>query len=230
MSNFKFSIPDSQIESNWKLLLDQIPLMFPSRAASIKSMYIDYEENIALAPASGTEHFHNAFPGGYVDHVLRVVHYSMKLYETYVELDAPTTGFTLEELCFVALHHDLGKIGFAADGEEHSRYIYNDSQWHRENLGVIYKHNDKIPFTTVPHLGLFLLQQRGIEISWNEWQGIMIHDGLYEEGNRQYLLANKKESKLRTSLPHIIHHADMMAAMFEYNRWETAKPQKKRTS
>ncbi len=36
-------------------------------------VYIDHTERIVLMPAASIDHHHNTFPGGYVDHVMRVV-------------------------------------------------------------------------------------------------------------------------------------------------------------
>ena len=40
---------------------------------------------------------------------------------------------------FVALNHDIGKMGFPGEGNE--TYLPNDSEWHRKNMGKIYKVN-----------------------------------------------------------------------------------------
>ena len=46
-------------------------------------MYDDYEERIVMMPASSVAHYHNAFAGGYVDHVLRVMNCAKKLYDAW---------------------------------------------------------------------------------------------------------------------------------------------------
>ena len=49
---------------------------------------------------------------------------------------------------------------------------------------------------------------------------IQTHDGLYDEANKKYLMGFLAESRPRTSLPYIIHQADMMAARIEFeNDW-----------
>jgi hypothetical protein len=73
-------------------------------------------------------------------------------------------------------------------------------------------------YMTVPDRGLWLLSQLDIEVSKNEWLAIKLHDGLYDESNKPYLLSWAPETKLRTSLPIIIHQADMMAARIEFER------------
>jgi hypothetical protein len=129
-------------------------------------------------------------------------------------------NYTEEELVFAAMNHDLGKIGT----EEAEQYIPNDSEWHRKNLGKLYKYNPINAFMTVPDRSIFLLQQRGIPVTYNEYIGIKLHDGLYEEANKAYYISNSKESKLRCNLPILLHHADHMASRIEFEKWNKEMP------
>jgi hypothetical protein len=167
-----------------------------------------------MMPASSIDHHHNAFTGGYVDHVIRVVNCSLSLMQLWESMGA-VVDYTKEELVFVALNHDLGKIGT----EEAEQYIPNGSDWHRKNLGKLYEYNAVNPFMTVPDRSLFLLQGRGIKLSMNEFFGIKLHDGLYEDSNKSYFISHTQASKLRSNLPIIMHHADHMAARIEYEKW-----------
>jgi 23S rRNA maturation-related 3'-5' exoribonuclease YhaM len=72
-----------------------------------------------LMPAAHKKEYHNAFPGGYVEHVNRVVRCALKQMDLWAEEGADMTTFTMEELVFSALNHDLGKMG-----DENSRIIY----------------------------------------------------------------------------------------------------------
>jgi hypothetical protein len=47
---------------------------------------------------------------------------------------------------------------------------------------------------------------------------IQTHDGLYDEANKKYLFSYMPEQKPRTSLPFILHQADLMAARIEFER------------
>jgi hypothetical protein len=125
-----------------------------------------------------------------------------------------TTTYTKEELVFSALNHDLGKMG----DEENESYIPQDDKWRKEKLGEDYKFNDRIPFASVPDRGLFLLQSHGIQYTFNEMLTIQTHDGLYDEANKKYLMTYMPEQKPRTSLPYIVHQADLMAARIEFER------------
>ena len=183
------------------------------RKGLLLDFYKAQEENLALSPASSRTAYHNAFPGGYADHVIRVVECALKVTELWKEMGA-TINFTQEELVFSALNHDLGKLGM--DGKP--SYIPNDSEWHVKNQGAIYKPNIELPFIPIQDSSLFNLQANGIGMSINEFIAIKTHDGLYDDGNKPYLLSSQNESKLRCSLPLILHQADEMAARIEWEK------------
>jgi hypothetical protein len=102
--------------------------------------------------------------------------------------------------------------------EEYESYIPQTDQWRKDKLGEDYTHNTKIAFASVPDRGLFLLQSHNIQYSFNEMITIQTHDGLYDEANKKYLMGFGVETKPRTSLPFIVHQADLMAARIEFER------------
>jgi hypothetical protein len=87
----------------------------------------------------------------------------------------------------------------------------------------MYKHNENIPFSMVPDLSIYLLQKYEIQMSWNEFQAIRIHDGIYDDANKPYFIARSAQAKLKTNLPLLLHHADHMASQIEYERWRLYK-------
>lgn len=184
------------------------------RKSQLLQLYKGQEELLALAPASSKAAFHNSFAGGYVDHVNRVVECAISMQQLWNQHGARTETFTTEELVFAALNHDLGKLGL--DGKP--RYIPNDSEWHVKNQGANYKPNAELPFLPVQDNSLFILQAAGIQLSVNEYIAIKIHDGLYDDGNKAYLISGQNESKLRSCLPLILHQADMMASRIEWEK------------
>ena len=122
--------------------------------------------------------------------------------------------YTKEELVFSALNHDLGKMG----DDQHEAYIPQTDQWRKDKLGEDYMFNTKLAFASVPDRSLFLLMSHGIQYSFNEMVAIQTHDGLYDEGNKKYLMTYMPEQKPRTALPLILHQADMMAARIEFEK------------
>ena len=210
-----------KIKENWEKYRELVNTLFPTRKDALNKMYDDFEERVVFMPASSIAHFHNAFAGGYVDHVLRVMDCAEALHFTWSSQGSDMSGYTKEELLFAAMHHDLGKVGFPGEGNE--VYQVETSDWHRKNQNKMYRHNENIPFAMVPDLSIWLLQEYGVKLSWNEYQAIKIHDGMYDDANKPYFVARSAQAKLKTNLPVILHHADHMAAQIEYERWKNGK-------
>ena len=205
-----------QIEHNWKKLRDIIQNTFDDdRLSNLNKMYDYFEARMCMAPASGKEHYHYAHVGGYVEHVLHIIDYSQQIKGTW-EKNGATINFTDEELIFAALHHDLGKVGDL----EHDYYIPQDSDWHRKNQGSLFKHNPKIEFMTVTDRALWLLQHFGVTMTQNEFIGLRLTDGMYEDANKTYYISYVPERQLRSNIAYILHQADMLATHVEYDEWK----------
>ena len=220
MSIFAFELSTVQIKDNFERLMETINILFESRSENLLAMYESYGDNFIIAPASSYEHFHNAMPGGYVDHILRVMDNAFALHKLWSSSNIDVSNFTTEEMAFAAVHHDLGKLGF--EGLDNRRYIENTSSWHYDNMGRCYEINSVVPYMEVADQALFMLQKYGVKVSLNETLGIKLTDGLYDPAAEPYYKGGKHNQRLRTHLPIILHHADMMAAQFEYDRWAAA--------
>jgi hypothetical protein len=206
-----------QIQSNWKVFLSNIEKYISDkkdRKQKLLNFYKKYEERIILMPAAHKKEYHGAYPGGYVDHVNRVVRAAIDLHSLWDTFGADTTTYTKEELVFSAINHDLGKMGDA----DNDAYVPQTDQWRRDKLGENYMFNKKLPFASVPDRTLFLLQSHDISYSFNEMLAIQTHDGLYDAGNEKYLKGFMPEQRPRTSLPYILHQADMLAARVEWEK------------
>jgi hypothetical protein len=180
-----------------------------SRADQLIAMYEDFGDELSLAPASGKSYFHNAFPGGYLDHVVRVTETALQLSKVYKSIDGDI-DFTKEELVFAALHHDLGKLGMPG---AYPYYVDQDSDWHRKR-GELYKQNEHLQYMKVPDRALMVLQSYGIKLTQKEWLGVKLSDGIYDDGAKSYLI-NYAPYAMKTSLPRIIHWADHMSSQSE---------------
>ena len=202
-----------QIQANWIEFNSNIEQHITGdRRQQLLDFYKKYEDRIILMPAAHKKEYHSAFPGGYVDHVNRVVKAALSMSNVWEEFGCDMSTFTQEELVFSAINHDLGKMG----DSNYDAYIPQTDNWRREKLGEEYMFNKKLAFAAVPDRGLFLLQEHGIKYSFNEMIAIQTHDGLYDSANEKYLKGFMPEQKPRTSLPFILHQADMMAARIEF--------------
>jgi hypothetical protein len=149
------------------------------------------------APASAREEYHSCYPGGLADHSLNVVENLLKIAGVY----AP--DYTREQLEFVGLFHDVGKSG---NGEA-DLYVPNPSDWHRSK-GMLYKYNDAIWHMPHSERSIYLLTQFGVPMNEEEFIAIRIHDGQYEESNKQFAM---KEPRLAI----LLHWADVWSDRIE---------------
>lgn len=180
------------------------------RKDKLIDMYKSLEETLVTSPASTKISHHNAFAGGYLDHVLRVVEGAL-VFEKVWDKFGQNKNYTTEELAFAAINHDLGKLGT----NEEPVYIPNQSQWHRENQGLMFNYNPAVVHMRIADRSLFVLQSYGIPVSENEYLGIKLHDGLYEEANKPYYITYNKDTELRSNIAYILHQADLMASKIE---------------
>jgi len=112
-----------QILENWEEFLGNIETHITGdRKDQLLEFYEKHAERIMMMPASHKKEYHNAFPGGYVEHVNRVVQGALKLHFVWEEMGVDTSTYTVEELVFSALNHDLGKMG----DEGNEAYIPQD--------------------------------------------------------------------------------------------------------
>jgi hypothetical protein len=216
-----------QIQDNWNKLIQIIEDTFEGeRKEKLLKMYKHFEDRMVIAPASGTAHFHLCATGGYVQHILNIIHYSKIFYKVWKDNGAYVDDYTEEELIFAAMHHDLGKVG----DMDNDNYLPNESEWHVKNQGKFYVNNPELQFMTPPDRGIWILNQFGIKMTMMEMIGIKLTDGMYDEGNIQYLKAYAPEKKLKSNMPLILHQADMTTTRIEYEMWENLeKEEEKKT-
>ena len=199
-----------KIQQDYNKLMEY--LQADPRWEQLKPMYDVLQDELLIAPASGRTYQHNAFPGGYLDHILRVTDTALKIAGMFKTMGGEI-NFTKQELIFSAIHHDLGKLG---NPDEGPYYVEQDSDWHRKR-GELYKNNDNLQYMKAPERGLMLLQKYGVKITQTEWISIKLSDGLYDEGNKSYLI-NYSSYAMKTNLPHIIHWADHMSSTVEKDK------------
>ena len=183
------------------------------RKDKLLDMYKTIEETLTTSPASTRLSHHNAFAGGYVDHVIRVVEAAL-VFEKVWDKFGQNKNYTTEELAFSAINHDLGKLGT----NNEPVYIPNQSQWHRENQGLMYNYNPNVTHMRIADRSLFVLHKYGVEVSENEYLAIKLHDGLYEESNKPYYITYNKDTELRSNIAYILHQADLMASRIESSK------------
>ena len=117
-----------------------------------------------IAPASTKLEFVGCYPGGLVEHSLRVCGLALKLRETYGFEESITT----ESVMAVCLFHDIGKVG--TNKQEY--YTTQHSDWHRTKLGQLYEVNPALAHFPVSQLSLWRLAFHGVSLTTNEWYAV----------------------------------------------------------
>jgi len=76
-----------QIQKNWDRHLKIVDTFITGeRKQQLLDLYNLLSEEMVTAPASGKAHYHNAIPGGYVDHVNRVVQCALKTRDLWISM------------------------------------------------------------------------------------------------------------------------------------------------
>ena len=205
-------LTEEQILQNLDKFYGYITKYIPTgdRQDKLLEFYKGIEVTLAISPASTKLSHHNCFAGGYVDHVNRVVEASLVLDKVWERFGQKKT-YTIEELVFSAINHDLGKMGT----NEEPFYLPNDSSWHVEKQGAYFKINTNMTHMRVADRSLYYLQQANIPVTENEFLAIKLHDGLYEEANKPYYITYSSDVELKCNFPYILHQADLMASRVE---------------
>ncbi len=134
-------------------------------------------ERIVMCPSNMKEEYGGAYPGGMLEHVLSVTMKMRKL--------SQSLGWNIDQISIIktGLLHDLGKVGDV----ESSLYVEQESEWHREKLGQMYKFNEETQKMSVSHRTLYLLQHFGVQLTSEEWIAIQLSGGSHFEENRFYV-------------------------------------------
>jgi len=205
-----------ELQSNYNKFIEALKKSLSGeRLEKLLQMYSMDElgPNLMLSPASGNINYHNAYEGGYIDHVLNVARNSLRMMKLYQEAGG-VVDFTQEELLFSAFHHDLGKLG--SKGKLH--YVENPSDWHVKNQGKIYISNPELTYFTHTDRTFFTLQEYGIQYSEKEYFGIKLTDGLYDEDNEKYYKVFDTYKFLKSNIQFLLHWADHMSTCIERDK------------
>ena len=211
------SLTEEQLRTNYELFIAYLTEKFSGdRLEKLLKLYSEdtYGMRATLAPASSFLHFHNAHPGGYLQHIMGVDRASAGVSKLFSVMGGEI-DFTEEERCMAALSHDLGKLGMA-NGEY---YIQQTDEWALKNRAQAFVKNPKMQHWDVTDLSLFILQEYEIKLTWKETLAIKLSDGIFSEKNKPYYINSSDDSRLRTSLPYIIHWGDWITATEENSIW-----------
>jgi hypothetical protein len=196
-------------ETQYKRFRTLLAIAFPVDARQGIFDVVDVLKDAMLtAPASSKFAFHNAYPGGWLDHTLTVHDNLMDLIHMY-ESKGGTININLDSARKCALLHDFGKLG---DGVEDFYLLETQQKW--LDMGFLYKRNPKFSMFTTNDMTMYLLQRVGITLTMEEIVAIKCTDGMYDKENEKYLMS-KNPFAFDNNLPYLLHWADHMATLTE---------------
>lgn len=167
-----------------------------NRTGMDKLLQVMEEGGFFTAPCSGGHHL--AKEGGLAEHSLNVLNTATAVKKTMkgTELSKEEE----DELIIACLLHDLGKMG--QYGKEN--YVENTLKSGKQSASKPYKTNPDLLYIDHEVRSIVIAQQY-IELTEEEQQAILWHNGLY--GNFRYQIQGKE-----TALYLILHFADMFAS------------------
>ena len=155
------------------------------------------EGGFFTAPCSGS--YHLAKEGGLAEHSLNVLNVAMDV-SFGLSLGELPPEELIDRLVIVCLLHDLGKMGQYGK----ANYVENTLKSGKQSTSKPYKTNPDLLYVDHEVRSIVIAQQY-IELTEEEQQAILWHNGLY--GNFRYQIQGKE-----TALYLILHFADMFAS------------------
>ena len=197
------SLTPEEIDQNWQRF-HSLCGKLGDRSDAVIAMLDELDERLCLCPASAKVNFHGAWPGGLVDHSLRVLNRLAALNKAF-DWKLPK-----DSMIIGALFHDIGKVGMPGKGEAFDFYKPQTDPYWRDKRGEEYTYNNNLTYLTTPDRSVFIMQHYGIKLTPDEWLAIRCNDGFVWEPNRDYCL------KI-SPLVYGVMTADMIATMEEKN-------------
>ena len=205
-----------KILENWNKLMKIIEDNFSGTLkTNILKLHEHFEERIIEAPASGRPDYHNCFPGGYLDHVLRIIETGLDVKQQFIKMGVEVTCSD-SDIILAAMFHDLGKVGDL----EHPYYIVQTDEWRRNKLNEFYTYSKELENLSVTDRALWLLQHFDIKVSQEVWKAIKLADGMFDDGNTKLFKLGTNNQNI---LHYIIHFADWMATVAEKQHYIQTK-------
>ena len=137
--------------------------------------FMENETTWLIAPASTK--YHLCKESGLLEHCVNVAESMLKIREAL----APDTS--AESCVIVSLVHDLGKVGMPGNPQ----YLINEpidkQQQSGYKLDPPYRFNKNLTYLSVPVRSLYLASKH-IDLTEEEVQAIVYHDGQYVDDNR----------------------------------------------
>ena len=174
-----------------------------------------------IAPASTK--YHNAFPGGLVEHCLNVYRRLKKLMameyptvtkttEEGVEYVENTCPYSEETIALVALLHDIAKVNFYEVQERNTKD--ENGQWIKVPFYSVKKSNERLLFGDHPTNSFYMIS-KFVKLTYEEELAIMYHEGAFDINLDGLTLSRVMDVFKRSPLALLLHTADIMSTSID---------------
>lgn len=129
---------------------------------NIDNMLESVGERLCLAPANNNNKQYGCYAGGIVGTSTKLAKAMQALNEFH------GNPVDIKSVYKVGLLHDVGRLGTLTE----DWLLPQDSDWHREKLGNMFKYNVELPMMTHLHRTMLLLNQFQIKLTEEEFYGL----------------------------------------------------------
>lgn len=149
---------------------------------NINEMLNKIGDRICLAPANYQKDQWGAYPGGIVVIGIRLAKAMQALNEFHGNI------CDIKSIYKIGLLHDIGRIGTLED----DWLLAQDSDWHKDKLGHVFKENTELPNLTHLQRTLLLLNQFQIQLQEDEFLALLSLEDRVSRNNLSSLLLHAR--------------------------------------
>jgi hypothetical protein len=120
-------------------------------------------QDFFLAPASPMRDMNNAFPGGLLDHTIKVAKYAVYLNNSLPE----SMRESIDSILKVSFLSEIGKTHL---------FTPCQSEWHIKNQGKYFEYNEELVSMKVGERSAYYALSNGVKLTDDEYQAILNHD------------------------------------------------------
>jgi len=112
-------------------------------------------QSFIKAPCTTGTNLYNAYEGGLIQHILNTTKYAVSINNLLPE----TKQVNIKSLIRVCLVHQIGKTNM---------FVEQESKWHRENRGEMYKFNEDVLSMSVAERSIYYALKSGVDLTEDE--------------------------------------------------------------
>ena len=165
------------MEDSIKNRYEALKMLVVERQKQFDTLMAFMEDETTWMTSPASTKYHLCIEGGLLEHSVNVA-------ETMLKIRAVLAPEISEESCvIVSLIHDLGKVGMPGNPQ----YLKNETTENQHKSGhkpdPPYRFNKDLTYLSVPVRSLYLASKH-VELTEQEVQAIVYHDGQYVDDNR----------------------------------------------